>query len=84
MEKGKVKWFNDIKGFGFILRESGEDVFVHYSVIEGSGYRSIYEGQTVEFECVRGPKGLLASKVVKTENGRPDMRAGSSPRNITM
>jgi len=65
MELGQVKWFNDAKGFGFIKRSSGEDVFVHYSVIEGTGYRSLYEGQEVEFECVAGPKGLLAQKVLK-------------------
>ncbi len=65
VEVGQVKWFNDAKGFGFIIRESGEDVFVHYSVIEGTGYRSLYEGQEVEFECTQGPKGLLAQKVIK-------------------
>lgn len=65
VEVGQVKWFNDAKGFGFIVRNTGEDVFVHYSVIEGTGYRSLYEGQEVEFECTAGPKGLLAQKVVK-------------------
>ena len=65
LEVGQVKWFNDAKGFGFIIRDSGEDVFVHYSVIEGTGYRSLYEGQKVEFECTEGPKGLLAQKVVR-------------------
>lgn len=65
VEVGRVKWFNDAKGFGFIIRNTGEDVFVHYSVIEGNGYRSLYEGQEVEFECTQGPKGLLAQKVLK-------------------
>ena len=67
MEVGKVKWFNDAKGFGFIIRSSGEDVFVHYTAIEGDGFRSLYEGQEVEFECTQGPKGLLAKKVVRTD-----------------
>ncbi len=63
MEVGKVKWFNDAKGYGFIIRNTGEDVFVHYSAIEGDGFRTLKEGQLVEFECVRGPKGLLAKRV---------------------
>ncbi|RJO63856.1 MAG: cold-shock protein [Myxococcales bacterium] len=67
MEAGKVKWFNDTKGFGFIKRNTGEDVFVHYSVIEGTGFRSLYEGQEVEFECSQGPKGLLAQKVIRLD-----------------
>ncbi len=62
-EKGTVKWFNAAKGFGFIQRESGEDVFVHFSAIEASGYRSLDEGARVEFEVTRGPKGLQASNV---------------------
>ncbi len=62
-EVGTVKWFNDVKGFGFIKRNTGEDVFVHYSVIEGKGYRFLYEGQKVEFEFDRGPKGLWAKNV---------------------
>jgi CspA family cold shock protein len=62
-EQGTVKWFNAGKGFGFIQRESGEDVFVHFSAIQGDGYRSLNEGQAVEFEVVRGPKGLQASNV---------------------
>ena len=60
---GKVKWFNNSKGFGFIEREDGDDVFVHYSAIEADGYRSLDEGQAVEFEIVQGPKGPQAEKV---------------------
>ena len=62
-EHGTVKWFNAGKGFGFIQRQSGEDVFVHFSAIQADGYRSLNEGQAVEFEVVRGPKGLPASNV---------------------
>jgi cold shock protein len=62
-EQGTVKWFNASKGFGFIQRESGEDVFVHYSAIQADGYRSLNEGQAVEFEVTRGPKGLQATNV---------------------
>jgi cold shock protein len=62
-EQGTVKWFNASKGFGFIQRESGEDVFVHYSAIQSDGYRSLNEGQAVEFEVTRGPKGLQATNV---------------------
>ena len=63
MEKGTVKWFNGSKGFGFIAREEGEDVFVHYNAIEGDGYKSLDEGDNVQFEIGEGPKGLQASKV---------------------
>jgi CspA family cold shock protein len=66
MEKGTVKWFNSSKGFGFISRESGDDVFVHYSAIENDGgYRTLDEGDTVEFEVSEGPKGLQATSVRK-------------------
>ena len=63
-ETGTVKWFNSSKGFGFIARESGDDVFVHYSSIRGEGYRSLEEGQAVEFDIVEGQKGPQAQNVV--------------------
>ncbi|MGD2147584.1 MAG: cold-shock protein [Anaerolineae bacterium] len=62
-ETGTVKWFNDSKGFGFISREAGEDVFVHHSAIEGGGFRSLSENQQVEFGVEQGPKGLRAVNV---------------------
>ncbi len=62
-EKGKVKWFNAAKGYGFIVRASGEDVFVHYSAIQMNGYRTLEEGTEVEFEVRTGPKGLQAENV---------------------
>lgn len=62
--QGTVKWFNPSKGYGFISREGGEDVFVHYSALQSSGYRSLDEGQRVEYTIERGPKGLQASNVV--------------------
>ena len=58
-----MKWFNDAKGFGFISRQSGEDVFVHFSAIQSNGFRSLQEGQAVEFNVVRGPKGFQAENV---------------------
>ncbi|MBM4273762.1 MAG: cold-shock protein [Deltaproteobacteria bacterium] len=64
-EVGRVKWFNDSKGFGFISRDSGPDVFVHHSAIRGEGFRSLAEDQEVEFEVVQGPKGAQAQNVVK-------------------
>ena len=61
--QGTVKWFNSGKGYGFIAREGGEDVFVHYSAIQGDGFRNLEEGQRVEFTITQGPKGLQASSV---------------------
>jgi cold shock protein len=63
-EQGTVKWFNAAKGYGFIQRQSGEDVFVHFSAIQSEGYKSLNEGQAVEFEVKQGPKGLQAENVV--------------------
>ena len=63
MEQGTVKWFNDAKGYGFISRQNGEDVFVHYSAIQTEGFRSLQEGQAVSFNVVKGPKGWQAGNV---------------------
>ncbi len=65
METGTVKWFNSSKGYGFITREEGEDVFVHYKAIQGDGYRSLEEGDRVQFDVESGPKGLQAANVTK-------------------
>ncbi len=65
MAKGTVKWFSDQKGYGFIASESGKDVFVHHNAIQGDGYKSLNEGQEVEFEVQPGPKGEQAANVVK-------------------
>ena len=65
MATGTVKWFNDAKGFGFISQESGEDVFVHHTAIQAQGFRTLAEGQKVEFDVVKGPKGLQAANVRK-------------------
>ncbi|HBG46342.1 MAG TPA: cold-shock protein [Deltaproteobacteria bacterium] len=64
MAKGKVKWFNESKGFGFIERESGEDVFVHYTSIQGDGFKTLKEGQEVEFDIAKDAKGSKAVNVV--------------------
>lgn len=65
MAKGTVKWFNNQKGYGFITPENGKDVFVHHTAIQGEGYKSLDEGQQVEFEIEKGPKGEQATNVVK-------------------
>lgn len=64
MASGKVKWFNETKGFGFIQQDSGDDVFVHYSAIQGKGFKTLREGQQVDFDVVKGPKGLKADNVI--------------------
>jgi len=64
MARGRVKWFNEKKGFGFISRDDGNDVFVHFSAIKRDGFKSLYEGDEVEFEVSQGPKGLQATNVV--------------------
>ncbi|MFQ5648308.1 MAG: cold-shock protein [bacterium] len=65
METGTVKWFNNAKGYGFIIRENGEDVFVHYKAIEGDGYKTLEQGDPVQFEVADGPKGIHATHVMK-------------------
>ena len=76
---GKVKWFNNAKGYGFIEREGGSDVFVHFSAVQGNGFRTLEEGQAVEFEIVDGPKGPQAGNVTKAElNPEPGPEAPSA------
>ena len=65
MARDTVKWFNEAKGFGFISQEGGEDVFVHFSAIQGDGFKTLAEGESVEFDVTRGPKGLQAANVRK-------------------
>src|SRR3954449_11085245 len=80
---GKVKWFNNAKGYGFIERDGGSDVFVHYSAISGNGFRTLEEGQAVEFEIVDGPKGPQAGNVTKpalSMTGRGGGSRESPPR----
>jgi CspA family cold shock protein len=65
MTSGRVKWFNDSKGFGFLEQEQGEDIFVHFSAITGNGFKSLVEGDEVQFDIVKGPKGLQAANVAR-------------------
>ena len=65
MAQGKVKWFSNQKGYGFITTDEGKDIFVHYTAIQGEGYKSLQEGQAVQFDVVQGPKGEQASNVVR-------------------
>jgi CspA family cold shock protein len=74
-EVGTVKWFNNDKGYGFIKRDSGEDVFVHHSAIQQAGYRTLNEGEKVEFDVKQGPKGLQAENVRRLEGGGEQQRA---------
>jgi len=71
MAKGHVKWFSNPKGYGFILMDDGSEVFVHHSLIEGSGYKTLKEGETVEFELIESDKGKQAHKVMRLENAQP-------------
>ena len=70
-KQGKVKWFNDTKGFGFICGESGQDVFVHHTDIATEGFRTLKEGETVEFDCGQSPKGLKATNVTRPSQPSP-------------
>lgn len=80
MFRGKVKWFDEKKGYGFISKDEGGDVFVHYSAIEMSGFKTLKEGQIVEFEVVQGPKGEQASKVRILHEGSPKRSRERTPK----
>ncbi|MAG58217.1 MAG: cold-shock protein [Planctomycetes bacterium] len=77
MPTGRVKWFDNRKGFGFVEQETGEDVFVHYTAIEGEGFRTLNDGEMVQFEVVQGPKGLLARRVTRIEAIERESEAAS-------
>ena len=78
MPTGRVKWFDNRKGFGFVEQETGEDVFVHYSTITGEGFRTLNDGELVRFDVVQGPKGLLARKVERLEGTDEDAHAAET------
>jgi cold shock protein len=71
--QGKIKWFNDVKGFGFISGDCGQDIFVHHTAIVAEGYRSLKEGETVEYDLEPGPKGLKAANVRRVEAAQPTL-----------
>ncbi|OGX05347.1 MAG: hypothetical protein A3G87_08010 [Omnitrophica bacterium RIFCSPLOWO2_12_FULL_50_11] len=73
--RGKVKWFSNVKGYGFIEQEGGQDVFVHYSMVQGQGYKTLSEGDVVTFDIVQGEKGPQASNVVKEEPAASDQKS---------
>lgn len=77
-ERGVVKWFNDAKGFGFIEHSSGQDVFVHYSVIEWDGFKTLKDGEEVHYELVEGDKGLHAAKVTRVKTPETEQEASSA------
>lgn len=76
---GKVKWFSQEKGFGFLTQDNGPDVFVHHSAIEGSGFKTLHEGERVEFEVITEPKGLKAQHVVRLDAPAEESRGGGRP-----
>ena len=81
-EVGTVKWFNNDKGYGFIKRETGEDVFVHHTAIQSQGYRTLNEGERVEFDVKQGPKGLQAENVRRADGG--EQQRASGPANSSL
>src|SRR4029077_18867693 len=81
-EQGTVRWFNDAKGYGFITRKSGQDVFVHFSAIQAGGFRSLRDGERVEFEVAKGPKGLQAENVRPLCDSAPSQTEDKSPTDL--